>query len=199
MTCPACDEFDALFGGPVWRAVTCHRFGLTRRVALEAKRRLAAAVQNSSGALGRYLQLDALRFLEGFDNGEQACGGWIAARTEHALQALRGDLRCLLQTFKGNAGVDIVAQDGLAGVEIAGEKVIDRCGEHGGTKTGVPCARVQTVSRNLRVIGMMITSSCAPWGVAAATLSWVSLRPTQAAFDDWFDGASTPVLSSRLG
>src|ERR1043166_4786330 len=63
--------------------------------------------------------------LELGDDGEQIARAWISVRTEHPHEALgrRAGRTCELR--EANRSVDIVAQDGLAGLQISGQEQLD--------------------------------------------------------------------------
>src|SRR5208282_877793 len=56
---------------------------------------------------------------------EQVSCLWIALGTEHAHQALGRPTRNRAECFETDRRVDVVAQHGLAGLDVAGEKALD--------------------------------------------------------------------------
>src|SRR2546422_7316256 len=56
---------------------------------------------------------------------EQVARVWVAARPQHAHEALRRTLRAATQFFETDCRVDVIAQDRLSGVEVAGEEALD--------------------------------------------------------------------------
>ena len=80
---------------------------------------------------------DALGTLQHLNDREEALRRRVAAWPEHALETFGGKARRFRQAVEGDAGVDVVAQHGLAGVEVAGEQFVDRLGEHGGAEACV--------------------------------------------------------------
>jgi len=76
---------------------------------------------HSGSALEGDFEAHALRALQMGDDVEQVLRLRIALRAEHPHQALRGDLRELAQALEPHRAVDVVAQQRLAGVEIASE------------------------------------------------------------------------------
>ena len=69
------------------------------------------------------MELDAGLFLQVADDAEEVAGQRIAARAEHADEALRLRAGRLAQLLEADRRLDVVAQDRLAGVDIADENV----------------------------------------------------------------------------
>jgi hypothetical protein len=65
------------------------------------------------------VELDAGLFLQVADDAEEIAGLRIAARAEHANEALRLRAGRLAKLLEADRRLDVVAQDGLAGVDIA--------------------------------------------------------------------------------
>jgi hypothetical protein len=65
------------------------------------------------------VELDAGLFLQVADDAEEVAGLRIAARAEHANEALRLRAGRLAKLLEADRRLDVVAQDGLAGVDIA--------------------------------------------------------------------------------
>ena len=83
----------------------------------------------ASRGLGRDAQFDARFFLQRRHNVEEVLCARIAARCEHAMQALGGFIDCRRQCFEAHRRVDQIAQDGLAGGGVPGEIGVDRFGK----------------------------------------------------------------------
>ena len=59
------------------------------------------------------------------DHMEKVLSLRVATRTKHADQALRWRAGCCPELFKADCRLDVVAQDRLAGLHIAGEHCVD--------------------------------------------------------------------------
>src|SRR5450759_3910640 len=59
------------------------------------------------------------------DHAEKVLGLRVAARTKHTDQALRRRASCYPEFFKADRRLDVVAQDYLAGLHVAGEHRVD--------------------------------------------------------------------------
>jgi hypothetical protein len=70
---------------------------------------------------------------------EEVAGLRIATRAEHANEALRLRAGRLAQFLEDNRRLDIVAQDRLAGVDIAGEHGVDAFSQQRFTEGGIAC------------------------------------------------------------
>jgi hypothetical protein len=80
------------------------------------------------------VELDAGLFLHIADDAKEVAGLRIAARSEHADEALRLGAGRLAQFLEADRRFDVVAQDRLAGVDIAGEQC--RCLRQASPKVG---------------------------------------------------------------
>jgi hypothetical protein len=78
-----------------------------------------------AGGAERQLEVKPLCSLEVVDDLEEIACLRVAARTEHAHQALGRPFCSATQLLEPNRGVDIVAKYCLPGVEIPGEKALD--------------------------------------------------------------------------
>ena len=88
------------------------------------RRQAASAAVNGQSPDRLYLEVQTLAFLEASDDLEEIARLRIAVRTEHAHQAL-GRLRGQPTEFpKTDGPVDIVAQNRLSDVDLAGEKAL---------------------------------------------------------------------------
>src|SRR5208283_4221605 len=74
-----------------------------------------------SPRLRRHMQLDPRLLLQIADDAEEVAGLRIAAGAEHADQAFGGGVRRLTKLFEADRRLDVVAQDRLAGLDIAGQ------------------------------------------------------------------------------
>ena len=72
--------------------------------------------------------------LEVADDLEQIAGLRITSGAQHSHQALRGFIYQPAEFLKPDGGVDEVAQDGLTGVQVAGEQAFDSFRQQGFTK-----------------------------------------------------------------
>jgi hypothetical protein len=84
-------------------------------------------------------QLDAGLFLQVADDAEQVAGLRIAARAEHADEALRLGAGRLAQLLETDRRLDVVAQDRLADVAIAGKHAVDAFAQQRFAEGGVAC------------------------------------------------------------
>ena len=101
------------------------------------RRQAASAAVNGQSPDRLYLEVQPLAFLEASDDLEEVARLRIAVRTEHAHQAL-GRLRGQPTEFpKTDGRVDIVAQNRLSDVDLAGEKAL-----HTFLEQSLPEARV---------------------------------------------------------
>ena len=71
------------------------------------------------------MQLDPGLLLQIADDAEEVARLRIAARAEHADQALGGRVGRLAELFEADGRLDVVAQDRLAGVDVAGQHRVD--------------------------------------------------------------------------
>lgn len=69
-------------------------------------------------------QVSAFSFLHRAQDADQVAGGWLAGLTEHAHQALGRGAGLLDQAHEANRRGDVVAQDRLAGLMVALQKLI---------------------------------------------------------------------------
>jgi hypothetical protein len=56
--------------------------------------------------------------------GEQIAGPRIASWAKHAHEALSRRSRGLRKRFEPDGGVDVIAQDGLAGLDVPGQELV---------------------------------------------------------------------------
>src|SRR5271169_3257384 len=94
---------------------------------------------------------DARLLLQVADHAEEIARLRITARAKHADQALRRGIRRLAELFEADCRIDGVAQDRLAGVEIAGQRCIDPLTQKRTPKRGSSATRLCTSSRKLFV------------------------------------------------
>lgn len=59
------------------------------------------------------------------DDRKQVIGLRVAFWAEHPHEAFSRGVRGLAQTFKADGRVDVVAQNGFAGIHIAGQQALD--------------------------------------------------------------------------
>jgi hypothetical protein len=73
----------------------------------------------------RNLEPDAFRFLQrGEDAGKIGCRR-ITLWSQHAHQALGGNLRAPFEVWKSGRGLDIIAENGLAGRKVSADYALD--------------------------------------------------------------------------
>src|SRR5882757_7941098 len=77
-------------------------------------------------ALAGHSQTESVALLQIADDAEQIARLRVAARPEHADQALRRGAQRAAQLLEALGCLDVVTQDGLAGVDIAREHRLDR-------------------------------------------------------------------------
>jgi hypothetical protein len=85
------------------------------------------------------VKLDASLFLQVADDAEKVAGLRIAARSEHADEALRLRAGRLAKLLEADGRLDVVAQGRLAGVDIAGEYGVDSFAQQSFAEGGVAC------------------------------------------------------------
>lgn len=88
--------------------------------------------------LDRHLKAHALFTLKVVDDVEQVPRLRVAFRPEHPHQAFCRDVRELAQALEAHRAVDVVPQQRLARVDIAGEQAVDRLLQDGFSEAGRP-------------------------------------------------------------
>jgi hypothetical protein len=83
------------------------------------------------------VKLDASLFLQVADDSEEVAGLRIAARSEHADEALRLRAGRLAKLLEADGHLDVVAQDRIAGVDIASEHGFDSFAQQSFAEGGI--------------------------------------------------------------
>src|ERR1700722_19158988 len=78
-------------------------------------------LQSELAALASNVKLQPGAFLQVADDAEEITRLRIAAWSKHPNETLGGRIRSRGQLLKSNGSFDVVAHDGLAGIEIAGQ------------------------------------------------------------------------------
>src|SRR5882672_10538461 len=86
---------------------------------------MGIAALNPSYGLVRDVQAEARALLQVTDHAEEVLGLRIAARSEHADQALGRRAGRFAKLFKADGRLDVVAQDRLASINITAQHCID--------------------------------------------------------------------------
>ncbi len=74
---------------------------------------------------GGHVKPDARLLLQSADDAEEVARLRVAARAEHADQAFGGRAGGLRELLEADGGLDVIAQDGFAGVDVAGQQGVD--------------------------------------------------------------------------
>ena len=89
-----------------------------------------------------YFENCSFGFLQVGDDFEEVFRLGIAGGAEHAHEHLGGTAEILAQLHKADRAVDVFAEDGFAGVDIAGDHAADGLTEQGSAEAGAvlqPC------------------------------------------------------------
>src|SRR5271169_2045005 len=92
---------------------------------------MTAKASVASAGLPRDAQPHIRPLLQIADDAEQIFGLRIAARAERADQALGRRAGRRAEFFEADGGLDVIAQDGLSGVESAAEHGVDAFAQQG--------------------------------------------------------------------
>jgi hypothetical protein len=74
------------------------------------------------------LYMNAFTLLKMSDHIKQVARLWVAPRPQHPHEALGRPAGLLAQRLKANRGIDVIAQDRLAGLRVAGQKALQGFG-----------------------------------------------------------------------
>jgi hypothetical protein len=85
------------------------------------------------------VELETGPLLQVADDAEEVTRLRIAARAEHADEALRLRAGRLTKLLEADRRLDVVAQDRLAGVDIAGEHGVDAFAQQRFAESGIAC------------------------------------------------------------
>lgn len=105
------------------------------------------------------VQLDASLLLQVADDAEQIAGLGIAARSEHADQTLRRCVRGLAELLGADRCLDVIAEDRLAGINVAGQHRVDAFAQQEAAKSGSRATRLPTKPVKLLVDGIAPSSA----------------------------------------
>ena len=121
-----------------WKMRVPRNSRLEVRASCHARRgRQFGALRARGGAPRPDFKLHALRFLQVFDDLKQIFRLGIAMRPEHPHQTLCGTMRDFAQLVESHGCLDEIAQNDLAGFNVAGEKVFDPLAQERLAKTGI--------------------------------------------------------------
>lgn len=73
----------------------------------------------------RKFEVNAFGLLQNGKDAGKVCHGRATFGAEHAHQTFSGNVRPLFKVLKSNGRIDVVAQNGLAGIEIAVKNALD--------------------------------------------------------------------------
>jgi hypothetical protein len=83
------------------------------------------------GAAGTDFEMDAFGTLQVADDFEKIFGLGVAGWPEHAHEAFGRTIGGVAEFGEANGGVDEIAEDELAGFDIAGEEIVETFAEQG--------------------------------------------------------------------